>query len=741
MVAMKLGSRHWLIFLVSAMALSTGIIHAAIRSAPVRPMVIATPDLSVVLDPLDGLPYQYRFGNGHIWGEDSGFRMTAIVCRLKPRLYSAITLTPTSSKAGKSEASFSFQTTDQGQPAASFDLKYWLNGSTLTLSMEEVHEQSGFELIEIAIPDLATVREEDGSSWLAHGNDGGSVVDLGHSKPYRVPENRFFGKIAAVLPVAIVGSGPVAAALEVNAFMDGMPMEIAGEPGHRHARIGTVETYRVHGGRAYEMNNLGPPVAGNENTPNLLVGQMPRCRLDFFGDVDGDGSVDWVDGEKLIRQRMPPIPAHYFDDKLLYMIAGKYKLEKEPRTTFAQGEKLIRDIAMLTDYAPQVVLICGWAYDGQDTGYPAEDKVNESMGGYRALMQLINSGPAWNANVSLNTNYDDAYKGSPQWDPAIIARRPDGALWKSRDWAGEFSYIVGMAKYMQGPGVERVDHAVQRYHLRDAILVEALSWYAIRNDWDPEHPASGYKNLVDGRYKVLDEFRKHGINVLSEQLRYPYIGKLALSVDGISGGDDPFGGQSIPLLPALYRKSAIWGGEGASLKDVPRNLFWNSRPGPWYTNATDRRDVADFYFMTVLPWLHIHDLDIEGFKREGDRNVIELGRRSKLEVNWMTREYSVVVDDVEIANQHGTFCPIDEDRVAFFSRESRRLQAVLPSGWDATKITALALYVDHREPVPVKVEENKIAIDVPADRAIIVYRDADAAAKHHIKLSYLHESK
>ena len=68
------------------------------------------------------------------------------------------------------------------------------------------------------------------------------------------------------------------------------------------------------------------------------------------------------------------------------MIGGKYKLEKEPRTTFAQGEKLIREIAMLTDYAPQVVLIGGWAYDGQDTGYPAEDKVNESMGGYDALM-------------------------------------------------------------------------------------------------------------------------------------------------------------------------------------------------------------------------------------------------------------------------------------------------------------------------------------------------------------------
>ena len=192
----------------------------------------------------------------------------------------------------------------------------------------------------------------------------------------------------------------------------------------------------------------------------------------------------------------------------------------------------------------------------------------------------MNAGPGVNANVTLNTNYDDAYMGSPQWDPChhrAASRRSAleepglGGRVFLHCWLGE---IHARAWH----GTRR--SCRQRYHLRDAILVDALSWYAIRNDWDPEHPASGYKNLVDGRYKVLEEFRKHGINVLSEQLRYPYIGKLALSVDGISGGDDPFGGQSIPLLPAVYRKSAIWGGGGASLKDVPRNLFWNSRSGP-----------------------------------------------------------------------------------------------------------------------------------------------------------------
>jgi len=721
----------WLIFLLLAMTLSSETADAEIRSAPMRAMIIETSSLSVVLDPSDGLPYKYLFEEGSIWGEDSGSGITAILCRLKPRLYETVTLTPTSSKVSQSEASFSFEIAFQGHPAASFVLKYSLSGSSLILTMEQVQERPGFELIEVSIPDLATVREEDGSSWLAHGNNGGSVVDLGQSKPYRMPADRFFGNIAATLPIAMVGSGQVAAALEVSAFMDGLQLEIAGQPGHRHARIGTVETYRVHGGRAYDMNDLGPPIVGNEHTPNLLVGQMPRCRIDFFGDVDGDGSVNWLDGAKLIRQRMPPIPTHYFDDKMLYMIGGKYKLEKEPRTTFAQSEQLIRDVAMLTDYAPQVALVGGWAYDGQDTGYPAEDKVNESMGGYDGLMHLIKSGQAFNTNVSLNTNYDDAYMSSPKWDPAIIARRPDGALWRSRDWAGEVSYIVGLAKYMQRPGPERVAHAVERYHLRDAILVDAMSWFAIRNDWDPENPASGYKNLVDGRYKVLDEFHKRGINVLSEQLRYPYLGKLALSVDGISGGDDPFGGQPVPLLPTLYRKSAIWGSGGASFKDVPRNLFWNSRPGPWFINATDRRDISDFYYLTVLPWMQLHDLDIQSYKRDGDRSVIGLSHHSELDVNWVTNEYSVVANGVEVASEKGTFFPIDEDRVAFFSREARPLQAILPSDWDASKIVGWALFVDHREPVPVRVEANRIKVDIQASRPIIVYRNATVAARHH----------
>jgi hypothetical protein len=96
----------------------------------------------------------------------------------------------------------------------------------------------------------------------------------------------------------------------------------------------------------------------------------------------------------------------------------------------------------------------------------------------------------------------------------------------------------------------------------------------------------------------------------------------------------------------------------------------------------------------------------------------------------MKREYSVVVDNVEVASDRGTFCPTDKDRVAFFSRESRPMQATLPSGWDASKLVGQALFVDHREPVPVKVEANRITIDAQAGRPVIVYRDATIAAQH-----------
>src|SRR5438067_1016155 len=66
--------------------------------------------------------------------------------------------------------------------AAAFTLRYELRGATLLISLEDVREGAGWELIEVAMPSLASVREGEAGAWLAHGEDGGSLVRLREAK-------------------------------------------------------------------------------------------------------------------------------------------------------------------------------------------------------------------------------------------------------------------------------------------------------------------------------------------------------------------------------------------------------------------------------------------------------------------------------------------------------------------------------------------------------------------------------
>ena len=385
----------------------------------------------------------------------------------------------------------------------------------------------------------------------------------------------------------------------------------------------------------------------------------------------------------------------------------------------------MRDIARLTDYAPQVVYISGWVYDGQDTGYPSEDVVNASLGSYEELMKLKDDCRALNVNVSVNVNYDDAYKSSPEFNLDFIAREPSGAVWKARAWDGEDSYIVGMAKYVLGGwAIRRINAMMARYKLRDAMLIDALSWFTIRNDWDAKHPASGYKNLVEGKWTIIEEFRRRGIHICSEQFRYPMLGKLALTVDGPEPRPSPLGGEQIPLTAIVYRKSTIFGSNGGGALRPKQDLFWNSRPGVWYEHKTDRRTITDFYYLVVLPYNKVHSLDVESYSAVGTRRILHLESESKITMDTANNSYQVVWKGVTIATDESTTCPLDANRVAFYSRAGGRLEFPLPGQWSAAEITARSLSIQGRKPISARIESAKIIVDVPAQVPIVVYAAA-----------------
>jgi hypothetical protein len=535
----------------------------------------------------------------------------------------------------------------------------------------------------------------------------------------------------------MVGTRRAVCILETTAHMDGTELAVWENDRRRGCTLGTIQVHRVNGSLSYDMNEGPgtPRIFGNRNTPNLLIEQKSSCRLDFLVASDSNKPVDWLDAAKLVRQRMPPIPSAYYHDKFMYNILCDLPRPHLPVCTFEQLEERIRQLAAMIDGAPQVVQIWGWQYRGKDTGYPAVAEVDHRLGTYDDLIRLMQNSEKYNARVTLSDNYDDAYKSSPAWDASMVARRPDGQLWYSRNWTGEPSYVLGMAKYMDGPGAERVRYTCDRYKLRETTHIDVLTYYSIRNDWDPQHPASGVKNL-QARYKVIDLFKQHGVDVTSEFIRYAFIGKVSCFENGMSGGPCPFGGEPIPLQAAIYRKSAIWGQQGHPLDTIDRvlnALFYNgysyvqgSEDPPFDAPVTQAIEV---FYLSHVPWFKLHQLHIESFRRDGDRAILELEGGSTVEVNYKTREYAVHLEGIEIASDGNTFCPLDDERIALYSLRGGPLRAKLPSGWNGTKVAAisLAVYEPDRKTLPVKIEDGFAIVDVPSRRPVMLYRDGPKA--------------
>lgn len=706
------------------------------RGQPAHPVTLRSLDLEVVLDGGDGVPYEYRLlpSGLSIRGEDVGGKMSVTVCRHNPWDFVTAPISALSVNQTSSRADFRFNANYKDQLAVVFVIRYAVEGSTVFVSLESIEEKPGYELIEVGMPRLATVRERDHGAWLAHGEYGGSLVSLNQATAGQLRPNTFWGKVLATLPVVMIGTDRVISVLEVTSYMDGAELAVAGVPGSRRASLGTVKAHRMNGSLCYDMNTgKGTPRnCGNAHTPNLLIEQKSMCRLDFITHSNGV-PVDWLDGARLVRSRMPAMPTHFYDDKLVYAVHCDQPLWKEPRTTFAQAEGLIRDISALTCGWPQIAHLWGWQYRGKDTGYPAVAEVDGRVGGYDGLMHLMEEARKANCNATLSDNYDDAYKSSPAWNPAIIARRPDGQLWESRNWTGENSYVIGMAKYMKNGGTRRTDYTCKRYKLRDTIHVDVLTYFSIRNDWDPEHPASGVKNLVDGRYMVLDEFRRYGVDVSSEALRYAFIGKVSYYWYAQGPSPCPFGGQPIPLLPMIYRHSAAWGqsGQTPTFEDkMLKMLFYNGCPRGWLTSDADRKDITDWAYLMMIPWFKVHRRAIESFRRDGERTVIGLEGNSLIDLDWGKKSYSVTVEGCEIARDGNTSCPIDESRIAFYSLAGKDLSVPLPSGWDAKLVTAFALDVNKPTDIGVTVKNGDVSVSVPARRPVIVFRDALAAKEN-----------
>ncbi len=705
------------------------------RTGPAHPLVLASNLLEVTFDADDALPFQYRYKptGATLRGEGYGEKISATICNIDSWDFFAVTpmaapaQSPDAATAAP-EVAFQISVKEGPEEYASFRLRYQLRGASVFISVDNIVEQPGFQLIDAAMPSLVTVHEEDPHAWLVYGDSGGKYIALSEAIAGALPPNRFWGRIHCTMPIAMVGTVRLLCLQETTAYMDTTNVAVTGRKGALRATIGSGRVHRVNGSKCYDMN-LGkgaPRNCGNRTTPNLLVEETPSTRLDFLP-VTGDPRDAWLVAGKMVRERMPKMPKPLYNDRYIYGVFCDFPNRPAPSSTFEQCGKLISDVADLTDRAPQIVHLWGWQFRGKDTGYPAVNVVDQRIGGYDGMMQLMRRGPELNALITLSDNYDDAYRSSPAWNAAMIARRPDGGLWKSRAWTGEASYIQGLAKYMEiGPGIERVRYTCRRYRLPGTTHIDVLSYFSIRDDWDPDHPASGIRNLVHGRYRILEEFAKHGVDVTSEALRYPMIGHISAFWYAQPSDSAPLGGYSIPLLQLVYGKSAIWGlgtgmrNNGFQLR--AQNLFWGANLHAIMSYETDRKQITDMYYLIVVPWLHLHPLEVRAFVRDGQRTSTAYEGDTQVEIDWAGQTYRIVLNGNEVANQDAVYCPLDANRICFYSTHAQQLVAAWPEGWNSSEAAAATLYAGKREAAKFKVQDGRVVVEVAAQQPVMLYR-------------------
>ncbi|MFC1712649.1 endo-alpha-N-acetylgalactosaminidase family protein [Candidatus Poribacteria bacterium] len=549
--------------------------------------------------------------------------------------------------------------------AVAFDLEWELNGASFNILLTNVRESDGFDMMEVVFGELCAISERDGGH-LVIPTDGGRDISVRNSgiggREIRV--NQFDALHTSILyrdvGQTILVSRPLGYENTILARI-ASPCEDIGK-------------YASLGGRIIYRLPAQPPAA------QFVAQETSGLELTFVNDMDSSGIADWIDGAKYLRQMITCAPNKLYCDSIVY----KIYCASPPRTaatTFDECLDLIRSIHNLTDGIPQVVYLVGWQHDGHDTGYPDVSIVNPLLGGHDALLRLIQEARKLNAIVSFHDNYDDAYMDSPGWDQDMIARDSNGNLMRGGVWGGGQSYTISPLKYALKSGLERARYTVARYQIRDSYHIDVLSAVPGRHDYNSQSPA-GICETLQGKFMIVDEFNKLGVDVTSECVTEPFIGIMTRMRHLIRRDYEHFSNEErIPLVAFVIHGHVIYG--GAQLHhESHEGLLGSFINGQTFSvdwaRGTSEQEILDLIYLLDLPMRALATREMQSYEHQGGTERVYYDD-ALVEVDWLRRTYRIVIDGYTVASDWTTMIPTSPQEILIYARDGRRIECPVPA--------------------------------------------------------------
>lgn len=483
----------------------------------------------------------------------------------------------------------------------------------------------------------------------------------------------------------------------------------------------------------YDLEEFSPVVPVTDPERLLKVQNSSTLTISVRGDYDGDGAVSWVDGAKVVRGGIDAVPNPQYEGKSFV----RTFVDRPPtrRDTTGLREELkfeevlqrIKTFAAQTDSAAYVMYLLGWQYEGHDSGYPSVDKVNENLGGFDALVKLIEEAKKYNVNVTFYDNYDDSYPNHPGWDPDVICRDPQGQMMKGGVWEGNQSYLISAYKYVMKNGLDRVRFTLDTYPVQGAYFIDVLSGGfngGRKYDFNPESPAGAIKNF-EGKLRLIEAFNKRGVDIATEDFTGYFVGHVGTFGNIIAFDNVYFQKEEpIPLIPFIYHSKTSY---GMKISDRSKNLrrFIYGHRAEKFTNRRSVFTPAD-YILDNLPKQKLYGKAMKAYEKTGDLEKVVYEDGSVVEADIAADKYSVTLGNgLVIAKDYTSFVPVKENVIMACSRDGGAFSYALPKNQDDGKnIAVWKLNANGtRDKVKFKVSKGSIHFEsLPNEPYQIVFR-------------------
>jgi hypothetical protein len=467
-----------------------------------------------------------------------------------------------------------------------------------------------------------------------------------------------------------------------------------------------------------------------------------EIKVVFLTDVNGDGKVDECDYQLWLNRQFP-------DANPIYKEAIWYKIfcaekKKGVLTTFQETLDIIRQIHNITNGIPQIVYLVGWQFEGHDTGYPSLNRLNTKLAvnpkrAREELLELIRRAKEdYCCTISYHINIDDAYVDSPDWNPAILSRDPDGAarVWidqKDPDMEGSVDHRVFHINHTKdvesGNVFKRLDAFLELIPVEHTVHLDAF-----RNtnaSWDGSEYIGPLEELICGMKPILAYFKARGIDVSTE-------GQNGMPIED-SGIFSAYWHYSPSLLyhgkivgGGSFDMNATTWGKGTS---IDADILYRGEPTKLDGNEFKSNDfemswtrIVDMIYLGSMLYLFYLQREMVELREDDHTVFIRYADGVNVRIDKIADQLNVQWGELNIADDDNRCIPLD-DRIYLYSRNGTDRDWRLPEDWLNAEIAAFRLTKDGgREATAYTLGENSIRLRLDPHIPVIIEKIAQESA-------------